>query len=382
MARIPGRTPAAFGGTVRWAWRAAMVVAGLGLAPLPAVQAQPLTTEAQLERAETAQAIESFWQRQVSTGDFTGRRGVRIAFAKALQPDRATEKGALVIVSGRTESMLKYKELVHDLWNDGWSVYLHDHRGQGLSEREPEVKDAPQKGHVHDFQDFVNDLRRFMAGQVLAGGHGRHVLLAHSMGGAIAALFLQQGGDEVRRLDAAVLSSPMLRIKGVGGAPADILSCRVAKDLARRAPSDYIKTGDGYRATPFADNELTHSAVRYERLLRQYEEVPAIRLGSPTHRWFDQACEAAFRARTGSSKVRTPVRVVVAGADTIVHNSGAAEFCRGLPAASGGCGGTGGGPIEVAGARHELLIEQDDMRRQALVPVLSFFAASRRGGRP
>ena len=336
--------------------------------------ALPLTTESQLEDSSIAAEIETFWSQRVVVETFTGARGLTLRYARALQPDRALEKGALVIVSGRTESMLKYKELVRDLWADGWSVYVHDHRGQGLSDREPEVKDSPQKGHVNEFQDYVADLRSFVASQVLPDGHSRHVLLAHSMGGAIAALFLEQGSVEARRFDAAALSSPMLKIKGIAGAPADLVSCRVAKFLAKREPTEYVKTGTAYVPKPYEKNEYTQSPARYSRLISQYASEPHIQLGSPTHRWFDQACEAAFRARRTAGEVRTPIRIVVAGEDSIVHNTGAAEFCRRLPAQLGGCGGPSGGPIVVPGARHELLIERDDLRQQALMPILQFFS--------
>lgn len=350
------------------------VAATVALATGVTAWADTLTTEAQLGQPDTAEAIEQFWKTHAITDRFAGARGAGIAFAKVVQPNRAAEKGALVIVSGRTESMLKYKELVRDLWNDGWSVYIHDHRGQGLSDREPEVMGTPQKGHVHDFQDFVNDLRSFVAGTVLTGGHKRHVLLAHSMGGAIAALFLEQGGSEVQRFDAAALSSPMLKIKGVAGLSAEVASCPIAKGMAKSAPVDFVKTGTDYKPKSFEENEYTQSPVRYDRLLKQYAAEPGIELGSPTHRWFAQACEAAFKARNGAMNVRTPIRVVVAGKDSIVHNSGATDFCRGLPTSIGGCGGPGGGPIAVPDARHELFIEQDALRRRALEPVLTFFA--------
>lgn len=352
--------------------RSLLLLAALAL-PHSFLWATTLTSESDLEQVGAAEAIEDFWKSRAVIEKFTGARGVQIAFAKVLQVNRDAEKGALVIVSGRTESMLKYKELVRDLWNDGWSVYIHDHRGQGLSDREPEVKGHRERGHVHDFQDFVRDLRSHVANHVLPAGHKRNVLLAHSMGGAIAALFLEQGGDEVQRFDAAALSSPMLKIKGVAGVPADIASCRIAKELAMRGPTQYIVTGKDYAPKSFEKNEYTQSKVRYNRLVKQYDDVRDIRLGSPTHRWFDQACEAAFRARTGAKNVQTPIRVVVAGDDGIVHNSGAVEFCQGLPRSLGGCGGPDGGPIVVPGARHELFIERDVLRRQALEPVLAFF---------
>jgi lysophospholipase len=346
----------------------------LGLAVVSPAGAVEASTEAQLADPAHAQAIEQLWTTQGRMGHFEGRQGVKIAYAAFVQADRAAEQGAIVIVSGRTESMLKYKELVHDLVRAGYSVYLHDHRGQGLSDREAAVKDTPQRGHVGRFDDYVQDLRQFVAGQVLPAGHRNLFLIGHSMGGAISARFLEGGGPEVQALRAAVLSSPMLKIKGVAGRPADIVSCGVAQRLARSKPADYIVSGSDYEETAFEKNELTHSAIRYQRLLEQVRAEPLIKLGSPTHGWFDQACQAAFRARTGGASVRTPVRVLVAGADTIVHNDGAREFCSGVPR---GCAGPAGGPITIDGARHELMIESDAMRSSALTAVLSFFESRR-----
>jgi lysophospholipase len=82
----------------------------------------------------------------------------------------------------------------------------------------------------------------------------------------------------------------------------------------------------------------------------------------------------AVLALTAGPQMQTRIRVVVAGADSIVLNNDATAFCRGLPTALDGCGGPGGGPITVPDAKHELFIERDDLRRRALEPVLKFFS--------
>jgi len=38
------------------------------------------------------------------------------------QADPLLEEGAIVISSGRTETMREYKEVVHDRWRNGWSL--------------------------------------------------------------------------------------------------------------------------------------------------------------------------------------------------------------------------------------------------------------------
>lgn len=348
----------------------------------PAAEPVPLTTEAQLAEPATAAAIESFWTTVGRPGRFEGRRGVSIATMRFEQPPGRRDRGAIVLVNGRTESMLKYKEAVHDLYRAGWSVFALDHRGQGLSGREPEVAATPEKGHVHRFEDYVEDLRTFVAGTVLPAGHPRHFLWAHSMGGAITALFLQSGAPEVRRFDGAVLSSPMLRIRGIAQQPADWFSCRLAASrVAAGHATDWVLGGGPYADDPLQDSTLTGSAVRHARMLQAVAAAPQIRLGSPTWGWLDAACRASSQARNGSADVPVPTMVIVSGEDRIVHNDGAVTFCLGLrhAATAGGCGGPGDRPVVVPGAQHELFIERDPLRRAAMTRALDFMA--RQAGR-
>ncbi|MBP7666600.1 MAG: hypothetical protein KA774_07125, partial [Burkholderiaceae bacterium] len=89
--------------------RMATVAAGLMAAGLAAAQAPLLTTEAELQGTAVPAAIETFWADRGQAGTITGQGGLNLALRRFLQPDRATEQGAITIVSGRTETMLKYK---------------------------------------------------------------------------------------------------------------------------------------------------------------------------------------------------------------------------------------------------------------------------------
>ena len=63
------------------------------------------------------------------------RRRRRIKEIRYRKFEVENQKGAIVISSGRTECMLKYKEVVFELTKEGYSVYIFDHRGQGFSDR-------------------------------------------------------------------------------------------------------------------------------------------------------------------------------------------------------------------------------------------------------
>lgn len=364
-------------------WMAA-AVAAWALTGAAAAQAPRLTTEAELGDAGVVAAIDSFWTQRGEARPLTGAGGLQLAARRFLQPDRASERGAIVLVSGRTEAMLKYKEVVHDLWRNGFSVYIHDHRGQGQSEREPAVRDQPDIGHVEHFDAYVADLDTWLSGEVLPAGHARVYLWAHSMGGAITARYLQSDRPSVARVQAAVLSSPMLAIAGlVPGLSAEVFSCSLlahgAVALGLGAHRHLGGKGHAAAAVPPPANIYTSSPVRTERMNSVATEVPATRLGGPSWGWIARSCDAARAAREAAADVRTPLRVIVARGDQIVLNHGAETFCRRLSEArpGAGCGGPGGAPLVVDGAEHELLIERDALRNQAMGLALDFFNAPR-----
>jgi lysophospholipase len=173
-----------------------------------------------------------------------------------------------------------------------------------------------------------------------------------------------------------VLSSPMLEIVGLlPGFSAEIFSCNLAHGAVLFGQAaNWHWGGKGYAPVPLQHNTLSSSLVRTQRMLDQERDAPATQLGSPTWGWIARSCDAAHAARTDAALVTTPVLVMVAGQDQIVLNHGAMQFCQRLSAArpGAGCGGPDGGPVVVAGAQHEMLIERDPLRQQAMGRALQF----------
>ena len=90
------------------------------------------TTEEQLT-SHLSDNINTFWQ-QGKFSTFAGVGDIRINYAFFTQNETSfsIDNKCLVVASGRSESYLKYKELSFDLFNQGYSIFLMDHRGQGL----------------------------------------------------------------------------------------------------------------------------------------------------------------------------------------------------------------------------------------------------------
>jgi len=306
-----------------------------------------------------------FWQANAVGGQLTSRRGngVVISYVTCIQPGRAT---AVVVSSGRAESYLKYKELAFDLWRLGYSVFIHDHRGQGCSSRLLTQPGKAQLGHVVAFDDYVDDLATFMAEVVGPSGHRRVVLLGHSMGGCVASLYLER---QPAGLDRAVLSAPMHK-----------------PDLGRFDAAmhgllwTFEKLGRGEDVAPGRDsiwdeaaafdprNELTHSRARWSIAREEFRATPVARLAGPTIRWVVEAYNAGRRAREGAGTILLPVLVLQAGEDRIVEASGQEEFSRTLGSARPGACTL----VRLDGARHELFHETDAYRQAALAAALGF----------
>ena len=86
--------------------------------------------------------INPFWQHSVTQGHFVGKDNITVRYSHCIpKSPRAT----IVICSGRIESYLKYKEFIYDLYQNGFAVFILDHRGQGLSDRAATVQKLPAR---------------------------------------------------------------------------------------------------------------------------------------------------------------------------------------------------------------------------------------------
>lgn len=319
----------------------------------------PLTSEADVPTLYR-QTLPDFWHQHAVEGEFKGKDDVIIRYAALRQ---AKVDRAILIVNGRVESYLKYQELAWDLWRQGYSLYLIDHRGQGMSGR---MLDDPQKGYVDQFDDYVVDLKQFHDQIIMADQPAKLFLLAHSMGGAISARYLERWPEDIK---AAVLSSPMMGIN-LGGLPKWL-----AKGLAATLGTvggwigepPYGPGQGPYQDDGFADNGLTHSHSRYQAFRQLYEQYPQIKLGGATAHWIYQGITGADAAIAGAGAIKTPLLVLQAGDDKIVDNAAQDRFCT-----LAKC--EGGKPLRIEGAWHELLMETDDKRQPALTAMAEFFA--------
>ncbi|RLV60714.1 alpha/beta fold hydrolase [Parashewanella curva] len=297
---------------------------------------------------------QALWE-QVEHGLLPISANVTLAYCQLLQPH--TTK-AIVISSGRIECYEKYKELIYDLYQQGYSVYCLDHRGQGLSSR---LTKNPHMGHVDKFDDYIDDFDAFIERVVKPKQHEKLFCLAHSMGCAIAALYMQ---FHTQTFTAAVFSAPMF---GVNLPLPRGLVDWLAGCLDSLKRPRYILGGRDFRFKPFHNNKLTSSQSRYQAFHNLYRQRPTVQLGSPTNRWLLEALHAADRCWPAIAGMRVPILLLKAEADTIVDNHKIDKYYKSMKH-------IGLGEMQsFKEAKHELFVENDTIRSQVLDATLNFF---------
>jgi lysophospholipase len=279
--------------------------------------------------------------------------GVSLRFAR--WPPPPGRKGTVCVFPGRTEFIEKYFEVVRDLQARGFAVAVLDWRGQGLSER---ALSDPRKSHVGNFSEYEIDLSTFVKDIVLPDCPPPLFALGHSMAGTVLIRAAAKGN---RWFDRIVLSAPMIRF-------ARSQTRRMARPVTRvmrmlGMGSAYIPGGDAtvLASQPFVGNLTTSDPVRHARTAAVIEAEPALGLGSPTVAWADAAFRAMaeFASPAYPARIRQPLLIAAAGRDQLVSTPAIEEFAIHLRA---------GSHLMIAGAQHELLMEQDHYRGQ-------FFAA-------
>jgi lysophospholipase len=317
--------------------------------------------------------IKDFWLR----GRFSSFRGVdqiRINYATFIHSE---EQECMVLVTGRTESYLKYQELAFDLYLKSYNVFIIDHRGQGLSQRL--LKDS-QKGYVKEFDDYAHDLKQFIDEVVTKNGINdssdktlnKPHLLAHSMGGAIAVRMMQLYPTSVK---SAVLTSPMIAVNN-GNIPnwlgKAIVNIGDKLNTWFSAEANYFMGQTGFNNVTFAENELCQSAVRYQTFVDIYNNNEEIQLGGVTTHWLKEAIIANHNIFANLHKLTTPILVMQSGRDTIVSNDAQNAFCQQLHQHNPACYPQSA-PFTISDALHELMFEKDQYRTVAIIKALDWF---------
>jgi lysophospholipase len=267
-------------------------------------------------------------------------------------------KGVIIVTPGQGEASLKYAELLYDMKDWGYSIYIIDHRGQGLSDK---TLPGTTRSHVRKFEHYIQDYTKFVTEIVHPENYRHSMIVAHSMGGAIASGFLQQNPTAVK---AAVLSAPMIEINTGKWGP--ILASLFSNLLNFAGKSTDLAPGQSpYVANaPFANNMVTSSEARHQAKVSLYNAMPEMAVGGATVSWVKESLNFTTALRQKDSVYSVPTRIFQGGRDELVMPRGHNQICALSRAVCG--------IVKFPEAQHEILMEKDSIRNSALATIKSF----------
>lgn len=292
---------------------------------------------------------------------FRRDNGVTIAY-RVFEPVDANlnpvkqEQGAIVIVPGRGLPMDVFAETIYDLAPHGYTMYILDHRGQGHSGR---LVDNFQKQYVESFDDYVDDLNFFVDNIVQKQPHQNLFFLAESMGGAIASLYMKR--HQNHPFKACVLAVPMFGIN-TGFYPESLLY-GVAQAVSYLGGKESYFFGQGdYQPISAQASVVTKSEYRYD-MMKSVFTTYNIATGGISFQWFIAAKNAMYEL--DNFGLTTPTLILQAQHEQIVRNDSQHKICK----QSSNCQ-----LVVINDAYHEVFLERDHVRDQALQQITSFFA--------
>ena len=292
-------------------------------------------------------------------GEFQGTGGVtlfRAQFGRTVG-----ERGALVFVNGWAENLLKYIELFYDLHLLGFSpIYTYDHRGQGFSDRL--MLEQAHISHIEDYSYYEQDLHIFI-NQVLQYPEikkDRLFLLAHSMGGNIVLNYLQKRRSPFQ---AVALSAPML---GLEALPSflEFLSLNLIRGICFFNCEWALP---GVNPQKSEKQKLTSSVERIAFAKHIAKTIPQVPLTGLSANWVLKSVSAGVRImdKKRIQNIKTPLLILQAEQEVLVSNKAQDQLCREIPHFC---------VLKTIKGRHELFLEKDNIRNQAISAVAQFFS--------
>ncbi len=285
-----------------------------------------------------------FMRENLKGGYFENKEGGLLHYNYIIREDSTR---AMVISHGYCEFAYKFTEIIWYFYQMGYSVFILEHRGHGYSYR---LVDNMSKVHVEHFQDYVDDFDLFLHNIVIPRVKDADLyLFAHSMGGAIGALYLEQNPYVFKK---AILTSPMIHMS-TGNVPAIVVKAVCALSHISGFAQMYIPgQNKDYDHTYHYPKCSALSEVRYQLQYNAREQDEHYRMNTGTITWFREAVNVYKKIIKNAKNVKIPVILMQASADSLVEADGQDKFAELVDSCK---------LIRFEGAKHEIFNATDDI---------------------
>lgn len=272
-----------------------------------------------------------------------------------------SNKGTIILQSGRTEFIEKYYEVISEFIDRGYAVAMMDWRGQGLSSRQSKNKKI---GHIDNFETYDKDLVKVIDECFADKCPKPFIGFGHSMGGCLLTSYFISRNNI---LDKCILCAPMVSVRanslsrktvGLLGA----LEIFGLGDFPMQKPS--WNDENGWSEEPFSENALTTDERRFNRTYQLLQGNPALGVKGITVGWLKHALKRTneFKNMDWSEQINRPLLLLNATDDKLVNGDlnksllGQSELVQ----------------IEDIASQHEIMMEKDEIRSIAWRAIDSF----------
>jgi lysophospholipase len=298
---------------------------------------------------ETMPAIRAHFETG-SGGTFQSFDGRQVGYWR--MPGEGTP---IVISVGLGESYGLYQETVWDLRVLRRPIIVLELRGQAHGDRLSSV--SRQIYHVRSFEDYARDFAFFVDHHM--GADESMDVIAHSTGAYGAIKFTADRPQRVRRL---ILISPLIEPE-LGSLPS-WLAQLIARGLClvgrcqNYVPFRGDRTIDDIR---FDGNRLTHSEIRFQRIVDVLKDNPSLLSGGPSNNWILEALRTSDELMRTATTVRQDVLQLSSDRDGYSTVASQTQFCARIHSCS---------RVDVEGSRHAMLLEVDRIRDQVISLII------------
>ncbi len=267
------------------------------------------------------------------------------------------DRGAVILLHGRTEYIEKYYPVIFELQRRGFAVATLDWRGQGLSER---LVGHPLKGHVDDFDEYQRDVDALLDAREVRALRGPKILMSNSMGGCVATRLLHRKPDLFM---GAIFSCPMFGLLLSTGIN---YVANIATKLVTSVGLDHEYAAgqpmEPYTDMPFIGNALTTDFDEFNRQRDLIAEERGLAVAGVTWSWM----RAALSEMTELERIEpSPIRSL--------YWVGSEEAVISVPAVAARVAASPNARFAmIAGARHDPLFERPEVRARAWREVDAF----------
>ena len=249
--------------------------------------------------------------------------------------------GTVLLLHGFTENTYKYSEMIFSLLRNHFCVIAYDQRGHGRSGRDKDLS-SNSVTHVDHFSDYVDDLSLICTSLLISMPKPWN-LFAHSMGGAVAALYIEKYPDT---FSAVSLCAPMIAPNTkVTPSFAAALFCYFPCILGRGKHYPFFMKP--YSGPEDFVSSCATDPVRFAWYDKEKAAHPEFQNSIPTYRWTLESIHVTKKilASGAPEKITCPVLLSMAEHDFSVMPEEQKIFIKRVP---------DGKLIFVKDARHEI----------------------------